>query len=61
MDGYVLIIDSGVTTRRQVQDTMVMLEPTPCIGTVLNRYRGGLTDSYGYGYGYSAYGRYYSE
>lgn len=61
MDGYVLIVDSGVTSRRQVRDTMVMLEPTPCVGTILNRYRGGISDSYGYGYGYSAYSRYYSD
>jgi protein-tyrosine kinase len=28
-----------------------MLSPTPCLGTILNRYRGGFFDAYGYGYG----------
>jgi hypothetical protein len=47
-------------------NTMRMFEPTPCIGTVLNKYRGGFIDSSGYGYGYgygyggkNAYDAYY--
>src|SRR3546814_2174061 len=48
LDGYVLVVDSGKTTRRHVQDVLGMLQPTPCIGSILNRYRGGLGDSYGY-------------
>lgn len=61
LDGYVMVVDSGHTTRRQVQDTLVMLQPAPCLGAVLNRYNGGIMSSYGYGYGYGskAYDAYY--
>lgn len=61
LDGFVLVVDAGKTTRRHVQDVMAMLYPTPCIGTILNRYRGGLGDSYGYGYGGPDYGKYYER
>lgn len=61
LDAFVLVVDSGKTTRRHVQDVMSMLYPTPCIGSVLNRYRGGLGDSYGYGYGGPDYGKYYAR
>lgn len=61
LDGFVLVVDSGKTTRRHVQDVMSMLYPTPCIGSILNRYRGGLGDSYGYGYGGPNYGKYYDQ
>jgi Mrp family chromosome partitioning ATPase len=59
LDGYILVVDSGKTTKRQVLEVMAMLDPTPCLGTILNRYHGGFNDSYGYGYGSSNYGRYY--
>ncbi|WP_143043448.1 CpsD/CapB family tyrosine-protein kinase [Sphingopyxis sp. YR583] len=61
LDAFVLVVDSGKTTRRHVQDVMSMLYPTPCIGSILNRYRGGLGDSYGYGYGGPDYGKYYAR
>lgn len=62
LDGYVIVADSGNSTRRQVKETMEMLQPTPCLGAVLNRYKGGLMETYGYGYGYGskAYDSYYS-
>ena len=59
LDGYVLIVDTGRTTKRQVREVMNLLAPTPCLGTILNRYQGGLADTYGYGYGSSAYSSYY--
>lgn len=59
LDGYLLVVDSGRTTRKHVQDVLAMLHPTPCIGSVLNRYEGGFADSYGYGYGTGHYGKYY--
>lgn len=59
LDGFVLVVDAGTTTRRHVEDVMAMLYPTPCIGSILNRYRGGLGDSYGYGYGGPKYAKYY--
>jgi Mrp family chromosome partitioning ATPase len=49
LDGYIMVVDSGKTTRRQLTDAMDMLNPIPCLGTVLNRYAGGVLDSYGYG------------
>lgn len=62
LDGYLTVIDSGRTTRRQVQDTLQFLQPAPCLGAIMNRYNGGLMESYGYGYGYGskAYDAYYS-
>ncbi|MFN3620499.1 CpsD/CapB family tyrosine-protein kinase [Sphingorhabdus sp.] len=59
LDAYVMVIDSGKTNTKQVQDVLAMLDPVPCIGTVLNRYNGGFADNYGYGYGTSAYAKYY--
>jgi Mrp family chromosome partitioning ATPase len=58
LDGYVMIVDSGKTSRRQLTEAIEMLRPSPFLGSVLNRYKGGLLDSYGY---YShAYDRYYA-
>jgi Mrp family chromosome partitioning ATPase len=53
------VVDAGKTTKNQVKEALAMMQPTSCLGTVLNRYRGGLADSYGYGYGYGAYQQYY--
>lgn len=62
VDAYLLVVEEGRTTARQVRDTIELLRPAPCIGTVLNRYRGGLgSDDYGYGYGTQrGYDAYYS-
>lgn len=57
LDGYMLVAEAGRTNRSQVAESLEMLQPTPCLGTVLNRYQGGMLDSYGYGS--SAYERYY--
>lgn len=51
LDGYILVVEYGRNTESQVRESMAMLSPTPCLGTILNRYRGGLFDTYGYGYG----------
>jgi protein-tyrosine kinase len=61
LDGYLLVVDSGKTTRKHVQDVLAVLHPTPCIGSILNRYNGGFADSYGYGYGGPDYGKYYDQ
>lgn len=58
LDGYIMVVDAGVTTNRQVKETLSMLEPAPCLGAVLNRYSGGIVDHYGYGYGYRDYAKY---
>jgi len=61
LDAYLLVAEDGKTTRKQVRDTIRLLQPTPLLGTVLNRYRNQLlSDDYGYGVGYG-YGAYYSN
>jgi protein-tyrosine kinase len=59
LDGYMMVVESGRTTRRQVIDAMEMLKPSACIGTILNRYKASILDDYGYGS--SAYSQYYRE
>lgn len=63
IDAYLMVVEDGVTTRKQVRDSFRLLTPAPCIGTVLNRYNAGfVADDYGYGYGQSKrYGAYYSS
>ncbi len=61
LDAYMLVIEQGITTKKQMNNTVALLKPTPCLGTVLNRYVGGLIDPYGYGYGGSEYSKYYSD
>jgi len=59
VDGVLVVIEDGRTTAKQARDTIRVLQPTPLIGTVLNRYRNQLlSDDYGYGFSYG-YGAYY--
>lgn len=62
LDGYLLIVEEGKTTARQIRDAVKLLSPVPCIGTVLNRYAGVIGgDDYGFGYWQSgAYDAYYN-
>lgn len=58
VDGYLLVVEDGRTTKKQVEETIRMLSPAPMLGSVLNRYNRRLfSDDYGYGvsYGYGAY------
>jgi len=58
LDAYIMIVEDGSTTRKQVRDTMRTMHPTPLLGTVLNKYKQNvLSDEYGYGssYGYGSY------
>ena len=58
IDAFLVVVEDGRTTRKQLRDTIRILAPTPVLGTVLNRYRSQLFgDDYGYGasYGYGAY------
>jgi protein-tyrosine kinase len=59
IDGFVLVIEDGRSTRKQVRETVRLLAPTPFLGSVLNRFQNQLfTDEYGYGFSYG-YGGYY--
>ena len=59
LDGDLLVVEDGRTTGKQARDTIRVLQPTPMIGTILNRYRNQLlADDYGYGFSYG-YGAYY--
>jgi protein-tyrosine kinase len=51
LDAYLLVVDHGITTGKHIEETMRLLNPAPCAGTILNRYKGGFADPYGYGYG----------
>lgn len=56
IDAYLFIVEEGRTTANQVRDAIELLKPAPCMGTVLNRYRGGIGgDNYGFGYGTQRY------
>jgi len=61
IDTYLLVVEEGRTTARQIRDAIKLLSPAPCLGTVLNRYRGGIgSDDYGFGYaGNKGYDKYY--
>jgi len=59
LDGFILVVEDGKSTRKQVTETIRLLSPTPFMGAVLNRYRSQLfADEYGYGFAYG-YGGYY--
>jgi len=55
LDGVLVVVEQGVTTRKQLEAALRMLYPTKLIGTVFNRSSGGLGDPYGYSGGYGAY------
>lgn len=57
IDAYLLVVEEGKTTTRQVRDAVKMLAPAPCIGTVLNRYN-GIIGGDDYGFGYWSQGKY---
>ena len=58
LDGFLMVVEQGETTQKQVTGALDLLSPARCLGTVLNRYDGGWTDPYGYGYG-DKYATYY--
>jgi hypothetical protein len=50
-----LVVEQGVTTKKQLQGAMQLIHPTPLLGTVFNRFTGGNGDPYGYGGKYDGY------
>jgi Mrp family chromosome partitioning ATPase len=63
LDAFLLVVEDGQTTKKQIRETLNMLSPASFAGAILNKYQGGLiSDDYGYGYGSgSKYSEYYSE
>ena len=55
LDGVLLVVEQGVTTKKQLQGAMQLIHPTPLLGTVFNRFTGGNGDPYGYGGKYDGY------
>lgn len=55
LDGVILVVEQGITTKKQVQASLQMLYPSRIYGTILNRYSGGMTDPYGYSGNYYNY------
>ena len=59
LDGFLLVVEDGRTTGKQIRETVRLLAPTPLLGSVLNRYRSQIfANDYGYGFSYG-YGGYY--
>lgn len=59
IDAYLMVIEQGRTSARQVKDSMRLLEPAKCIGSVLNRYEGGIGEGIGLGAYEGKYSDYY--
>jgi Mrp family chromosome partitioning ATPase len=57
LDAYLAVVNSGETSQKQLAEVVAMLQPSPCLGSVMNRYTGGFADPYGYG----AYSRDYED
>ena len=62
LDAYMMVVEEGRTSKKQVRDAVNLLMPAPFAGSVLNRYEKGFgADDFGYGYGHEkAYTTYYS-
>lgn len=55
LDGIVMVVEQGVTTKKQLEASLGMIYPTKLVGTVFNRYTGGFGSPYGYDGAYGAY------
>lgn len=60
IDAYLMVVEQGRTSARQITDSMRLLEPAKCIGSVLNRYEGGIGEGIGLG-AYDKYSDYYRK
>lgn len=61
LDAYIVVVEEGKTTTREVKDVVALLGTSRMAGVILNKYRGGLvSEGYGFdsyyaaGYGYSS-------
>jgi Mrp family chromosome partitioning ATPase len=55
LDGVLMVVEQGVTTKKQLQASIEMIYPTKLVGTVFNRYAGGFGNPYGYDGSYGSY------
>jgi protein-tyrosine kinase len=52
LDAYLVVVEEGRTTQREVKDVIALMGTTRLAGVVLNKYRGGLVSE---GYGFDSY------
>jgi protein-tyrosine kinase len=52
LDAYLIVVEEGRTTQREVKDVIALLGTTRLAGVILNKYRGGLVSE---GYGFDSY------
>ena len=57
LDGVIMVVEQGVTTKKQLEASLELLNPVKLIGTVFNHFEGGLGDPYGYSGSYGSYYR----
>lgn len=60
IDGYIHVMEEGITPSKQAEELRNLMDPAPCVGAVLNRYAGGWTDSYSYA-ALRKYSQYYNQ
>lgn len=62
LDAYIMVVEDGRTTKKQISESVKMLDQSRCAGVILNHFDGGLLrDTFGYGYGSSkGYGEYFN-
>jgi len=60
LDAYIVVVEEGRTTQREMKDVIGLLGPQRLAGVILNKYRGGFVSE---GYGVDSYyaAGYYSE
>ena len=56
LDGILMVVEQGVTTKKQLEASIEIIYPTKLVGTVFNRYAGSFGNPYGYD---GLYGGYY--
>jgi protein-tyrosine kinase len=52
LDAYIIVVEEGKTTQREVKDVGALLGTSRLAGVILNKYRGGLVSE---GYGFDSY------
>jgi Mrp family chromosome partitioning ATPase len=52
LDAYIVVVEEGKTTQREVKDVAALLGTSRLAGVILNKYRGGLVSE---GYGFDSY------